>query len=339
MNAAKQLSHEVGVSRACKALEIPRSSYYSRQKTTPKAATGRSSHRKLGPDEERRVLQTLNSPRFCDDAPREVYARLLDENVYLCSVSTMYRILRAHNQVRERRNQRTHPPYVKPRLVATGPNQVWTWDITRLPGPRTGTTYALYVVLDLYSRYVVGWLIAEHESASLATKLLHATFQKQGIEPSQLTLHSDRGAAMTSKMVAQLLATLGITKTHSRPRTSNDNAYSEAQFKTMKYRPEFPDRFGSLEDAKSFCRTFFAWYNNHHYHTGLGLLTPDQVHYGRAKEVLKRRNQALKAAYNAHPERFVNRPPLASQPASEVWLNNPARETIEILNITNSSAV
>ena len=272
-------------------------------------------------------------------SPREIYATLLDEGIYLCSVSTMYRILRAHNQVRERRNQRIHPPYTKPRLVATRPNQVWTWDITKLAGPRPGVYYSLYVILDLYSRYVVGWMAAEAESGGLARKLLYETFVKHGIQPQQLTLHSDRGAPMTSKMVAQLLATLGITKTHSRPRQSNDNAYSEAQFKTLKYRPDFPDRFGSLEDAQAFCRRFFAWYNNEHYHTGLGLLTPHQVHYGLAEEVIAKRNQVLAAAYAAHPERFVRKPPTADEPAAEVWINQPTAETIEFQPLTTTSAV
>lgn len=337
MEAVQQLAEDVGVSRACEALNVPRSSYYAKHHPPPsRTASRRPSHRKLAPEEERHVLEVLNSSRFM---PREVYASLLDEGMYLCSVSTMYRILRAHNQVRERRHQRIHPPYAKPQLVATGPNQVWTWDITRLLGPRTGVYYSLYVILDLYSRYVVGWMIAEGESASLAQTLLHETFTKHGIESRQLTIHSDRGAAMTSKMVAQLLATLGVTKTHSRPRTSNDNPYSEAQFKTLKYRPEFPDRFGSLEDAQAFCRTFFHWYNNEHYHTSLGLLTPHQVHYGQAEEVINKRNKVLAAAYEAHPERFVRKPPTADEPAAEVWINRPTAETIEFLPLTNASAV
>mgnify|MGYP001024515128 FL=1 len=340
MQAAKQLAQHVGVARACEALNVPRSSYYATyHPRPPKTKLRRPSHRKLTPEEERHVLAVLNSPRFMDMSPREIYATLLDEGIYLCSVSTMYRILRAHNQVRERRNQRIHPPYTKPRLVATRPNQVWTWDITKLAGPRPGVYYSLYVILDLYSRYVVGWMAAEAESGGLARKLLYETFVKHGIQPQQLTLHSDRGAPMTSKMVAQLLATLGITKTHSRPRQSNDNAYSEAQFKTLKYRPDFPDRFGSLEDAQAFCRRFFAWYNNEHYHTGLGLLTPHQVHYGLAKEVIAQRNQVLAAAYAAHPERFVRKPPTADEPAAEVWINQPTAETIEFQPLTTTSAV
>lgn len=340
MEAVQQLAKEVGVSRACEALNVPRSSYYAKyRQTPPRKVSRRPSPRKLAPEEEQHVLEVLNSPRFMDMPPRAVYAALLDEGIYLCSVSTMYRVLRAHDQVRERRNQRIHPPYIKPQLVATGPNQVWTWDITRLLGPRTGIYYSLYVILDLYSRYVVGWMIAEGESATLATKFLYDTFMKHGIEPEQLTVHSDRGAAMTSKMVAQLLASLGVTKTHSRPRTSNDNPYSESHFKTLKYRPEFPDRFGSLQDAQAFCRTFFTWYNNEHYHTGLGLLTPYQVHYGHAEEVIEKRNQVLAAAYAAHPDRFVRKPPTADEPPAEVWINEPTAETIAFRPLTNKPAV
>lgn len=276
------------------------------------------------------MLEVLNSPRFMDQSPWEIYPRLLDEGVYLCSVSTMYRILRAHDQVRERRNQRVHPHYAKPELVATGPNQVWTWDTTRLLGPATGINYSLYVAIDLYSRYVVGWMVAETESASLATRFLQDTFMKHGIEPGDLTLHSDRGNAMTSQPVAQLLATLGVTKSFSRPRTSNDNAFSEAQFKTLKYRPEFPSRFQSMDDALDFCRIFFRWYNHEHYHTGLGLLTPAHVYYGHTQEVIQARNEVLAAAYAKHPERFVRKHPRAAHPPDQVWINRPTKGTIEI---------
>lgn len=267
-----------------------------------------------------------------NDSPRQVFATLLDEGRYLCSVSTMYRILGKNDLVRERRNQRTHPPFEVPRLVAVRANQVWTWDITKLPGPRKGMYYSLYVILDIYSRYVVGWMIAERESATYATRLINETFEKQGVQAEELTLHSDRGAPMTAKMTAQLLADLGITKTHSRPRTSNDNAYSESQFKTMKYRPEFPDRFGSLEDAIAFCREFFTWYNQMHHHTGLGLLTPEQVHYGHTEEVIDQRNTVLAAAYAAHPERFVRKPPKAALPPREVWINKPTEQTLQLVH-------
>lgn len=339
MQAAKQLATEVGVFAACEALGVPRSSYYSKHNASPPQTTRRPSPRALSPEEEEAVLNVLNSPRFMDKSPWEVYPALLDEGTYLCSVSTMYRILRKHNQVRERRNQLVHPTYVKPELLATGPNQVWTWDITWLRGPLTGTSYALYVVIDLYSRYVVGWTVADTESAHVAERLLRATLTKHGIGPYDLTLHSDRGAPMTSKTVAQLLTTLGVTKSHSRPRMSNDNAFSEAQFKTLKYRPEFPNRFASLEDARAFCRMFFHWYNNEHYHTGLGLLTPEQVHHGRTEEVIKARNEVLAAAYAKYPERFVRKPPTAAEPADEVWINRPTEETIQIRPLTFESAV
>ncbi len=229
----------------------------------------------------------LNSTRFADKAPAEVYATLLDEKTYLCSIRTMYRVLAANGQVRERRKQLHHPNYTKPELLATGPNQVWSWDITKLRGPAKWTYFHLYVILDIFSRYVVGWMIAENESAALANRLIAETVGKEELtveQLEQLTLHADRGTSMKSKLVAQLLADLGVTKTHSRPHTSNDNPFSESQFKTLKYRPEFPGRFGCLEDARSFCRSFFPWYNTEHRHHGIALLTPLQVHQGRADE-------------------------------------------------------
>jgi putative transposase len=236
----------------------------------------------------------------------------------------MYRILNARQLVRERRNQLQHPTYTKPELLATRPNQLWSWDITKLRGPAKWTYYYLYVILDVYSRYVTGWLIAECESARLAEQLIAETCAKQGIEPDQLTLHADRGSAMRAKAVALLLADLGVTKTHSRPYTSNDNPYSEAQFKTMKYRPTYPDRFGSIQDARAWARRFFHWYNHEHYHSGLALLTPATVHYGRAQAVLERRQETLQAAYLAHPERFVRGVPQPPSLPKEVWINEPS---------------
>lgn len=258
-----------------------------------------------------------------DKAPAEVYARLLDEAQYLCSVRTMYRILHAANEVRERRNRVRHPVYTKPELLATGPNQVWSWDITKLKGPAKWQHYCLYVIMDIFSRCVVGWMIAERESETLAQRLIADTLRKHGIKPGQLVLHADRGAAMSSKPVAQLLADMGVTKTHSRPHTSNDNPYSEAQFKTLKYRPDFPERFGSLEDARSFCRSFFRWYNQEHYHSGIALLTPATVHFGQADEVIHRRSAVLEAAYEAHPERFVCNKPFHPSPPAAAWINPP----------------
>lgn len=332
MKATEQLGKEIGIAPACRALGVSRPSFYRHKSPRSSSPIPRPpSARALAPEEREKVLDVLNSPRFMDQAPREIYAALLDEGVYLCSVSTMYRLLRENGQVRERRNQLVHPHFVKPELVATKPNQIWTWDITKLLGPKKWTYYSLYVIMDLYSRYVVGWMVADRESSSLARKLIEETIEKQGVGPAQLGIHSDRGAPMTSQMVAQLLANLGVTKTHSRPRTSNDNAYSEAQFKTLKYRPEFPGRFDSLEDAVAFCREFFRWYNNGHHHTGLGLLTPAQVHYGRAWEVIEARNEALAAAYAKNPERFVRQRPRAATPPLEVWINRPTNETLKLV--------
>jgi putative transposase len=235
----------------------------------------------------------------------------------------MYRILDANQEVRERRNQLTHPAYAKPELLATTPNQLWSWDITKLLGPAKWTYFYLYVILDVFSRYVVGWLVAEREAASLAEVLIAETCAKQNIRRDQLTLHADRGSSMRSKPVALLLADLGVTKTHTRPYTSNDNPYSEAQFKTLKYRPNFPDRFGLLVDARGWGQDFFDWYNNDHYHTGLNLMTPALVHYGLADTVRDQRNRVLQAAYVAHPERFVRGVPTVPDLPREVWINQP----------------
>jgi len=324
MNAADQLSEQVGVSAACQALGVPRSNFYrARQpKRTPKPRP--TPQRALKPQEKERVRQVLNSEPFQDRAPREVYAALLDEGQYLCSWRTMYRILNEHQLVCERRNQLRHPTYTKPELLASGPNQLWSWDITKLRGPAKWTYYSLYTILDVFSRYVVGWLIAERESARLAEQLIGETCAKQGIEPDQLTLHADRGSAMIAKTVALLLADLGVTKTHSRPHVSNDNPYSESQFKTMKYRPSYPDRFGSIQDARAWARLFFHWYNHQHYHTGLALLTPATVHYGQAQAVLERRQETLRAAYVAHPERFVRGVPRPPSLPTAVWINEPS---------------
>jgi len=236
----------------------------------------------------------------------------------------MYRILAAHAEVRERRNVLRHPHYAKPELLATGPNQLWSWDITKLLGPQKWTYFYLYVLLDVFSRYVVGWLLGERESAALAEHMLQDAHAKQAIQPGQLTVHADHGAPMISKPVAHLLADLGVTKTHSRPHVSNDNPFSESHFKTVKYQPTFPKRFGSREDALAFCRTFFPWYNEQHYHAGLGLLTPSSVHHGTAGEVLRARHQVLLAAHALHPERFLSGPPEHQSLPSAVWINPPS---------------
>jgi len=317
----------------CRALKIPRATYYRRrgarsaeaQSGTALPPAPRASYRALSGSERQQTLDALHSPRFADKAPYEVYAALLDEGLYLCSVRTMYRILAAHAEVRERRDQRRHPIYQKPELLATAPNQVWSWDITKLLGPAKWTYFCLYVILDVFSRFVVGWMVARRESQALAARLIAETIAKQRIAPGQLTLHADRGSSMKSKPVAMLLADLGVTKSHSRPHTSNDNPFSESQFKTLKYRPEFPDRFGSIEDARAFCVTFFPWYNAGHYHSGLGLLTPEMVHGGRADQAVDSRNATLLEAWGRHPERFVRGAPTAPAPPEAVWINPPER--------------
>jgi putative transposase len=323
MKAAEQLSERTGVSAACESLGVPRSSFYRARQPKSEPKPRPTPERALTPEEKEQVRQTLNSERFQDSAPRQVYATLLDDGKYLCSWSTMYRILNEHQEVRERRDQLRHPNYTKPELLATGPNQLWSWDITKLKGPAKWTYYYLYTILDVFSRYVPGWLIAECESATLAEQLIAESCTKQGIEPDQLTLHADRGSAMRSKTVAHLLADLGVTKTHSRPYVSNDNPYSESQFKTMKYRPDFPERFGSIQDARAWARPFFHWYNHEHHHSGLGLLTPVTVHYGQAQAVIEQRRKVLLAAYAAHPERFVRGEPKPPSLPTEVWINKP----------------
>jgi len=269
------------------------------------------------------VLGILHQERFVDQAPATIYATLLDEGRYVCSVPTMYRVLRAADEVHERRRQASHPATVKPELVASGPNRVWSWDITKLLGPEKWTYYHLYVIIDIYSRYVPGWLLATRESAELAERFIAETIRKHNVAADQLTIHADRGTSMASKTVALLLADLGVTKSHSRPHCSNDNPYSEAQFKTLKYRPDFPDRFGSLEDGRAFCRRFFSWYNDDHRHSGIGFHTPADVHYGRAESLQLERARVLQTAYAAHPERFVRQPPVPPQLPGTAWINKP----------------
>ena len=332
------LTQQMGVVSACQALGLPRSSFYRARETETrlKAAETKAAQpaRALGEAEKSTVRQLLNSERFQDLAPREVYATLLDEGQYLCHWRTMYRILEEHDEVRERRNQLRHPNHPKPELLATGPNQVWSWDITKLLGPVKWTYYYLYVVLDIFSRYVVGWMVADREAAALARELVGQTCLKQGIQAEQLTLHADRGSPMIARSLALLLADLGVTKTHSRPHVSDDNPYSEAQFKTLKYRPDYPERFGCQIDARAWSRDFFDWYNHEHHHSALGLLTPADVHYGRAEEIIHRRQQVLHAAYQKNPERFVQGPPKPPELPTEVWINPPkksAKDTQETI--------
>lgn len=326
MTTARQLAEQVPVKRVCEALGLPRSSFYrTRSPRPPKVNRPRpASSRALTAAEQTTVRDTLNSERFADKSPYQVYAILLDEEqTYLCSISTMYRILHQNDEVRERRNQLQHPTYSKPELLATGPNQLWSWDITKLRGPATWSYYQLYVILDVFSRYVVGWRIATRESDRLAEELIAESCFKQNIDPDQLTLHADRGPSMRSKTVAQLLLDLGVTKSHSRPHTANDNPYSEAQFKTLKYRPDYPDRFASIDEARHWSQTFFTWYNTEHRHTGLGLLTPAAVHYDQAEKLIQQRRQTLQQAYQHHPERFVKGLPQPLRPPAAVWINKP----------------
>ena len=322
--AATSLARQVGIAPACRALGVSRATFYRRRRPAPGHQQPRTTPaRALSEGEREQVLDLLASPRFVDRSPAEVVATLLDEGRYLCSERTMYRILSAKQPVRERRNQLTHPRYAKPELVARAPNQVWSWDITRLLGPKTWSSFYLYVLLDLFSRYVVGWMVAERESAALASRLIEQSCLKQGIQPRVLTLHSDRGAPMTSQCTAQLLAQLGITRSLSRPRVSDDNPFSEAHFKTLKYHPGFPGRFPDLAAAIAFCRSFFPWYNNEHHHAGLAMLTPDDVHHGRARHRIEQRRRTLRQAWNRHPERFVRGKPKPRALPETVWINPP----------------
>ena len=332
MDAVEAVVPGVGAAPACRALGLPRASLY-RLRRTPDPnleARGRprpAPPRALAPDEREVILDTLHCERFMDHAPAQVHATLLDEGTYLCSPRTMYRILDSAQEVKERRDQVRRPHYAKPELLATRPNEVWSWDITKLMGPAKWTYFYLYVILDIFSRYVVGWMVARHESAALAEGLISETCDKQGIVRGQLTLHADRGSSMRSKPVALLLADLGVVKTHSRPQVSNDNPFSESQFKTMKYRPGFPERFGSLEDARTFGHVFFPWYNDAHHHSALGFLTPAVVHYGLADGVREKRQRVLAKAFAAHPERFVRGTPQLADLPQAVWINPPERKT------------
>jgi len=347
MQTIAEVSPQLGIAPTCAALNFPRASYY--RALSPKSKMGGGpistrveridpganqsvvfSPRALQPEERRAVLDVLHEARFADLAPSEVYATLLDEGRYLCSERTMYRILAENHEVRERRAQLRHPHYAAPELLATRPNQLWSWDITKLLGPTKWSYFHLYVILDVFSRYVVGWMVADRESATLAERLIAETCARQKIERDQLTLHADRGSSMKSKPVALLLADLGVTKTHSRPHVSNDNPFSESHFKTLKYRPDFPERFGSPQDARHHCADFFPWYNCEHHHVGLGLLTPHDVHYGLAASRHAERALVLAAAQARHPERFPRGTPRPPPLPTEVWINKPTppKETI-----------
>ena len=321
----EELAPIVGTRQACRALgAAPATIYRRRRPPTPRPPRPRStSTRALSEQEREAVLAELHSDRFVDCSPAQVWATLLDEGRYLASERTMYRLLDASGEVRERRDQLTHPPYARPELLAERANEVWSWDISKLKGPRKWTCFYLYVILDVFSRYAVGWTIQQRESAQVATALIAQACEQQQIGRDQLTVHADRGSAMRSKPVAFLLAELGVLKTHSRPYTSTDNPYSEAQFKTLKYRRGFPDRFDSIEHARAFCREFFDWYNGRHRHSGIGLMTPAAVHHGRATELHAARARVLEAAYTARPERFVRGAPRPPTLPIAAWINKP----------------
>jgi putative transposase len=331
MDAVASLAPGSGViAAACAAVGLSRATFHRRQMAAirppapirPRLKPARA----LAADERQGVLDLLRQERFVDQAPAEVYATLLDEGLYRCSIRTMYRILHENHEVRERRQQLRHPVYVKPELLAEGPNQVWSWDISKLMGPAKWTYFYLYVILDIFSRRVVGWCVADAESAALFKPLFENAVAKHDVPPGQLTLHADRGPSMKAKATALLLADLGVTKSHSRPYTSDDNPFSESCFKTLKYQPQFPKRFGCIQDAKAFCRAFFDWYNQHHRHLGIGLMTPDQVHYGQANEVHAARQTTLDHAFRANPNRFVNKAPQPPQKPTAVWINPPTQK-------------
>ena len=326
MAITQALSQSVGVSAACEALGVPRSRLYPRQpvSTSPRPTPAHA----LSPDERATIRAVLNSETFMDRAPRQIYASLLDEGTYVCHWRTMYRILHDFDEVRERRNQRKHPVYHKPELLAVRPNQVWSWDITKLRGPAKWTHFALYTVIDIFSRYSVGWMIAERESAELARHLVATAAASQGIQPEQLTLHADNGKPMKAKTLALLLSDLGVEKSHSRPYVSDDNPFSEAHFKTLKYHPTYPDRFGCVQDARAWARPFFDWYNYQHYHSGLNLLTPASVHYGQADDIRQQRQSVLAAAYAQFPQRFVRGEPIVKGAPEAVWINPPVEPNL-----------
>jgi transposase InsO family protein len=334
ISLAEQLSVHTGKKAACDALQVPRATFY-RYHIAKKRHKNNRIQRSAPPlvlssGERQAVIDILHSDQFCDDAPHQIYAKLLDEGRYLCSIRTLYRILKTeHGSVKERRKHVQRPKYAKPELLATKPNQVWSWDITRLKGPMKWTYFHLYVILDIFSRYVVSWMIAHYEQAALARRLIKDSCAKQEIEPGRLTIHADRGSSMKSKVVAHLLGDMGVTKTHSRPHVSNDNPYSEAHFKTLKYCPQFPSRFGSIQDARAFCQSFFNWYNKDHRHSGIGLMTPEQVHYGMDKQIFQHRSRVLAAAFEKTPNRFKGKRPVPKSLPKAAWINKPATEPLE----------
>jgi len=326
-----ELTPVIGTRPACRALGASAATVYRRRRSPePRLPCRRPTPaRALSEAEREQVLELLHSERFVDCSPAQVWATLLDEETYLCSERTMYRLLAArHGGVRERRDQLTHPAYVKPELLAERPNELWSWDISKLKGPAKWTWFYLYVILDVFSRYVVGWTVQYRETGPIAEALIAQAVEQQQITREQLTIHADRGIPMRSKPVAFLLADLGVTKTHNRPYTSTDNPYSEAHFKTLKYRPEFPERFQTIEHAREFCRSFFHWYNHRHRHSGIGLMTPAIVHHGQAPKLRAARSRVLETAFAARPDRFVRGVPTPPPLPTAAWINKP--ETKEV---------
>ncbi|MFT5433930.1 MAG: putative transposase [Myxococcota bacterium] len=335
MAAVFEHARTLGIDATCQAFGVSRSTYFRKRAPMHGPHAPRRAHaRKLGDAERQAVLDVLHEPRFVDLAPAQVHATLLGEGQYLCSVRTMHRILQENNEVKERREQARRGAYERPELMATRPNELWSWDITKLKGPAKWTYFHLYVILDVFSRYVVGWMVAPCETAALAERLIAETCTRQGIQASQLTLHADRGTSMKSKAVALLLSDLGVTKSHSRPHVSDDNPFSEAQFKTLKYRPDFPKNFGCLEDARAHCVDFFAWYNTEHHHSGLAMFTPHDVHHGHVEQRLAARQAVMDAAFEAHPARFGRGRPLVKRPQTAVWINPPKDTPIPAACVT-----
>lgn len=323
------LAEQSSTAKACALLGKPRGSHYRDRRPVPLVPAQRSPRASppnaLTVAEQDEIIAVLTSARFCDKSVAQTWATLLDEGVYLASRSTMHRLLRLIGQAGDRRNQAAHPARARPELMATKPGDVWSWDITKLRGPERGVYYDLYVILDIYSRYVVGWTVAAREDADIAKDLIEQAAQVHGAPGS---LHADRGTSMTSKPVAQLLVDLGVARSHSRPHVSNDNPFSEAAFKTLKYAPAFPGHFGSVADARAFCEAFFSYYNHEHRHSGIALHTPASVHFGTAEQVRQHRQATLHAAYDAHPRRFRHRRPEPPKLPTAAWINQPSREAL-----------
>jgi len=338
MTIVDEHAPEVGVAPACRAVEVSRATWYRRRKKSSESILEdrRRPPRRLSDAERDRVMQTLCSDEFVDRSPRAVYAMLLERGEYLCSVRTMYRVLAERRAVRERRPQRKHPEYAVPICCAQAPNELWSWDITKLAGPHR-SWFSLYVILDVYSRYIVSWLLARRESAFLAMRLIEQAIQIHDVDPSCLKIHADRGAPMRAKCTAQLMVDLGIERSHSRPRVSNDNPFSESQFKTLKYCPEYPGRFTCIESARAWSSSFFDWYNHEHRHEGIGFFTPIDVYNGRHLELTKVRQRVLDQAYMRHPERFVRGRPAPPVVPDEVWINRPTADLVSLNSLASES--